>query len=434
MSYENGQVEMWSPDGPSLADLAAMFRAAEADVVYLKRLAINDNSKNQIYINSGNLSDLNILPSLGLSQGEGPLKAPLDFYWLSLDGSLERAAGAQLILYDQYPEVRLSGFLRGTRTAPSHLFRLDRKSSAGRLLFLGVTSTKSIVAYAASATSRIAQEILPEGAYSVVGAFEELPFTDPVGELLQELQEIHKAGPVSGIRFGPEGHIIENTNRNAAGVTLETMLGIAANSSSSPDFKGIELKVFPIGGGPVTLMTPEPTGGFYRDAGIVPFMRRFGRLDESRDRLDFTGRHVANILNATTGLTLGLTGYESQKHVVDIEHGAVELVTPSGENAAIWAFSKLFGHWMRKHPRAIYVPYRKVDGKFHYGPSVFFGEQTDFLLVLRATYDGAIYYDPGIKLENVSSMHPRAKKRNQFRMNRAELHRLYKSFREIELT
>lgn len=429
----DGQTSDQRPDDLTLQQLAGLYRQAGADVIYLKRLAVNDNSKNQIYINSGSLSDLNLLPTLGLEEGDGPLKAPLDFYWLSLDGTLEHAPGAQLILYDQYPEVRLSGFLRGTRNAPSHLFRLERKAGAGRLLFLGITGDRRVLAFAASATSRIARELLPEGSYRRTGAFEELPFTDPVGELLQQLRDIHSAGPVSGIRFGPGGQIIENLNRNAPGVTLETLLGITANASTAPDYKGIELKAFPHAGGPVTLMTPEPTGGLYRDPGIVPFMHRFGRLDHSRDRIDFTGRHLVGVRNPSTGLTLGLAGYNTANETADIEHGAVELVGHLGEIAAEWAFTKLFDHWMRKHPRVMYVPYRKVEGKFHYGPSIYLGEETDFLFVLRATNDGAVYYDPGIKLEHVSSTHPRAKTRNQFRIYRAELHRLYKTFKEIEL-
>lgn len=53
-----------------------------------------------------------------------------------------------------------------------------------------------------------------------------------VGELLELLREISARGFVPTLRPGDTG----------VGMTLETLLGIAANSSRTPDFKGIELK------------------------------------------------------------------------------------------------------------------------------------------------------------------------------------------------
>lgn len=53
-----------------------------------------------------------------------------------------------------------------------------------------------------------------------------------VDELLGLLREVAKKGFVKTLRPGDTG----------VGMTLETLLGIAANSSQAPDFKGIELK------------------------------------------------------------------------------------------------------------------------------------------------------------------------------------------------
>lgn len=52
------------------------------------------------------------------------------------------------------------------------------------------------------------------------------------GELLRLLLEISKRGPVETLRQGDTG----------VGFTLESLLGIRANSSRQPDFRGIELK------------------------------------------------------------------------------------------------------------------------------------------------------------------------------------------------
>lgn len=52
------------------------------------------------------------------------MKATLDFWWVSDNGSAANAPGAQLILYPKYPEVRLSGFLKSCATAPSSHFQV----------------------------------------------------------------------------------------------------------------------------------------------------------------------------------------------------------------------------------------------------------------------------------------------------------------------
>lgn len=56
--------------------------------------------------------------------------------------------------------------------------------------------------------------------------------TDVAAELLDMLKDVSRKGFVRTMRSGDTG----------VGYTLETLLGIAANSSRSPDFKGIEIK------------------------------------------------------------------------------------------------------------------------------------------------------------------------------------------------
>lgn len=63
---------------------------------------------------------------------------------------LKRPEGTQLILYPAYPEVRLSGFLAGCRTAPSeHLQQIprdQRRGTDGRVLVFGTTNDKRTLA------------------------------------------------------------------------------------------------------------------------------------------------------------------------------------------------------------------------------------------------------------------------------------------------
>src|SRR5580704_10997116 len=100
----------------NLDQLKQLLRAADVTQLYLKRLAENDNSKNQVYLGP-DFSALNVLPTGDfVSDPEKPtrLKAPLVFNWLTNSGTVVHAPKAQLILYPQYPEVRFSGFLQGS--------------------------------------------------------------------------------------------------------------------------------------------------------------------------------------------------------------------------------------------------------------------------------------------------------------------------------
>jgi hypothetical protein len=94
--------------------------------IYVKRLAPNDNSKNQVYL-GGSFDILNILPISEISTDSSGdwererFKAKLKFSWIAEDGNLYSAPNSQLILYPKYPEVRFSGFLLGCENPPSDL-------------------------------------------------------------------------------------------------------------------------------------------------------------------------------------------------------------------------------------------------------------------------------------------------------------------------
>src|SRR5574344_1858410 len=117
---------------------------------FYKMLAENDNSKQQIYLGSS-FSVLHQLPFGNIAEfpdNQVPnFKADIELYWINDQGETERAPGAQLILYPKYPEVRLSGFLKGCRTAPSENMkpvpkeqRKTNNTKDGRILFFAVTA------------------------------------------------------------------------------------------------------------------------------------------------------------------------------------------------------------------------------------------------------------------------------------------------------
>ena len=112
-----------------LNTLKAAMVAKRATKLYVKKLSPNDNSKNQVYLGPG-FEALNIIPSKEIYVDGGRtgskrdrFKADVDLCWMDAQGSLFPAKGAQLILYPKYPEVRMSGFLKGCSDAPSKLMQ-----------------------------------------------------------------------------------------------------------------------------------------------------------------------------------------------------------------------------------------------------------------------------------------------------------------------
>jgi hypothetical protein len=218
---------------------------------------------------------------------------------------------------------------------------------------------------------------------------------------------------------------------------LEAVLGIAKNTSGEPDFLGWEVKQFAVedfdrveSAKPITMMTPEPDGGFYKDADVESFIRKFGYADKNDkpDRLNFGGRHVVDVPCTLTKLTLRLVGYEATTAKITDANGQIALVSETDEVAASWSFKKILEHWSHKHSKAVYVPSkRKTEPKWQYayGDKVRSAQGTDSLRLLRAFAAGAMNYDPGIKLENASTDRPKSKKRSQFRVASKNISALY---------
>ncbi|RXS95727.1 MvaI/BcnI restriction endonuclease family protein [Silvibacterium dinghuense] len=421
-------------------------RAAGATQLYLKRLAENDNSKNQVYLGP-DFSALNVLPTgelIGDPEKPTRLKAPMQFSWLSPEGSLALAPGAQLILYPQYPEVRFSGFLKGCSTAPSSLLTVRQ---AGRLLFFGVTAAGHVLGFATSHDSGLARELEGMGLQPSVGVFAQIELevhTDDRSLLISELSRIADLGWIRSKRLNSKGELLQCSAPNCGGYTLEAELGIRPNGISDPDFHGWEIKQHavtnlqrPSSGGPITLMTPEPTGGIYVDMGVREFIRRYGYPDRSvTDRMNFGGIHNALKICTATNLALTLEGYDpARQKITDFSKG-ISLLDQHGESAATWHYKDLLSHWTRKHAKAAYIPslHRKApENEYQYGKRVRLAEGTEFLLFVKAVASGAVYYDPGIKIVGVSTQKPELKKRSQFRIKSANIPLLYKSLGEFDL-
>jgi hypothetical protein len=445
-----------------LPALARRLRDLGAREVLVKRLAPNDNGKNQIYL-AGDVSSLGEIPTgevvyvPGTSNKKdapkrGPIfRASIALFWLRPEDGIEPALHAKLILYPQYSEVRLSGFVKGCRAAPSELFDVTRRGRVpGRVLVLAPIDDGRVIATAFAPESPEAATLrqVDGERYGVMHRFElavEAPQVSSEQLLISKLRDIHEREWLEPVYLEADGTFSPCAGTNCGGVTLESHLGIRANGSSEPDFHGWEVKqhgVFSLArprAARITLMTPEPSGGVYADEGAGVFIRRWGYPDRKgrTDRINFGGVYRSGAaLHGLTGLRLALHGYDIGTGAFD-GNGEIVLLDADETVAASWSFAKMMDHWKRKHAKAAFVPSqirRKPDIRYRYGKEVMLAEGARFKLLLKAFAEGAVYYDPGMKIENAGSATPEVKRRSQFRVDSRRLAGLYERTRLVDVT
>ena len=427
--------------------------------VYVKKLSPNDNSKNQVYL-GGSFDVLNILPVGEImtdSSGNWErdrYKSKIDFYWITENGDLSVAPEAQLILYPKYPEVRFSGFLQRSKEAPSDLMRVR---TPNRILFLGISDNGRVLGFVDEPDSKVANGFDKLKGLPSVAVFKEIALENGViqhdtkQKLLAELKRINSLGWIDSRRLNAQGFDIPCISSNCGGYTLEAELGIKPNGYSEPDYLGWEVKQFGVRdfnkwqSEVITLMTPEPTDGFYVKKGVESFIRKYGYTDKlgREARLNFGGIYKYNVLQPTTKLKLILSGFDAESGKITKTDGFIGLIDIKDNIAAAWSFSSLLKHWNRKHANACFVPSKNRKGEeylysrqqYCYGNNIALGTGTDFTLMLKQISVGNLYYDPGIKLELAidGKRKQNIKRRSQFRIKSANLKALYKSNEVINL-
>ncbi|TYB84224.1 hypothetical protein [Oceaniovalibus sp. ACAM 378] len=97
----------------------------------------------------------------------------------------------------------------------------------------------------------------------------------------------------------------------------------------------------------VTLMTPEPTCGIYRDEGVDVFLRMFGYSDKAgnESRINFGGIYtIDRDFHADTGFALRMTGFDAVTgNITDVD-GAIMLMDRDETIAASWGFKGIMAH------------------------------------------------------------------------------------------
>jgi hypothetical protein len=158
-------------------------------------------------------------------------------------------------------------------------------------------------------------------------------------ELLDKLREVGSQGYIRTLRPGPTG----------VGMTLETLLGIAANSSQAPDYKGIEIKASrsKVAGrqNRNTLFSQVPAWKLSPVGSAWNLLSRFGYEREGRLQL----YHQLDAIKPNSiGLMLEVDSPSSwlKQNFVD---GATK------EHILTWEMEKLRSRLIAKHPATFWV-------------------------------------------------------------------------------
>ena len=318
----------------------------------------------------------------------------------------------------------------------------------GRQLILGVSNDREMYGFVTSDDSELANELISLKGYELEGIFKVITLAkgtiikDTKLSLLKELKRIYELGWIDSKRFNKHGQIIECNAPQCGGYTLEAELGIIPNANTEPDYLGYEIKQFKvsnfdkINSGVITLITPEPDGGYYVEKGIQPFLHKYGYPDKKiADRINFGGIYKVGDFHKKTKLGILLFGFDFTTNKILDPNGGIYLIDERDNIAASWSFSSILSHWNLKHAKASYIPSKKhIDPclQYHYGNNIMIGHETDFTYFLSQLSLKNVYYDPAIKVENVSTK-PKHKPRSQFRIKSRYVTSLYKHFEIVDL-
>lgn len=164
-------------------------------------------------------------------------------------------------------------------------------------------------------------------------------------ELLSKLRVIGQKGWVPSLRSGDTG----------VGFTLETLLGIPANASRTPDFKGVEIKSGRAKSSNQTLFAKTPDWKGSPSKSALELLNRRGRYSEEKQRLQLFHSIFAPRPNS----------YDLQLEV-DHEKGLLKqfcVILDKHEDDVFWELEVLQEALRKKHAETFWVRSKNRDGK-----------------------------------------------------------------------
>ena len=204
-------------------------------------------------------------------------------------------------------------------------------------------------------------------------------------ELLQKIADISRKGWVPSLRAGDTG----------IGFTLETLLGIPANSSKTPDYKGIELKSARARRtNRKTLFGKVPNWKLSKLKSSEQVLKEFGYWRDGCNRLNCT---VSALKPNSQGLYFVLGEDEKYLYESSSKEGL--------ENFLTWPVDGLMNQLARKHRETFWVSAdSKVEAgsEFFHFKSVIHTKNPNVQNLALALRSGVITMDHLIKDENGS--------------------------------
>lgn len=319
MSYSFNELDHQSIS--SIKEIEEILTSHHCEQAFIKKLAKNNNDKNQIYIHRsvGVFNSIFDLDFIERDFSESTTKPASDnskripaaifksFSWVNVDRELIRVRECKAILYAQYPETRLSRFQTKSGSMPRSMSVEYTKlpEILNRYLILGATRDGEAIAI---------QVVGPAPDFEE--EFEKLPFVadtsvirhivlsedqTPTDELMSLLRSKVANKNYPGTILRPSGVSDPFNGTQVPGYTLESALGIASNANKDGDFRGIELKATTQK--KVTLMTTEPDEGPYAES-FASFVQKFGYTQDNGATYRMNGLHRCGVRVDKTGLTL----------------------------------------------------------------------------------------------------------------------------------
>jgi len=197
----------------------------------------------------------------------------------------------------------------------------------------------------------------------------------------------------------------------AAGYTLEALMGVPTNSDSGPDIDGFELKAFRHSD-TMTLMTPGADGGLAHTLGMRKFLQNHGTPGRDGVSMRFVGvQRVGEV--SSNGRLLTMIGPPEEPGLTR----SVDLIeVGSGALLEQWSGHRLSQHWLYKQNLAFYVAgIRNKNTNTVVFTDYFRCEGTSPVRLMKALQDGKIYYDPAHTLKTQD-----LKTRSQWRVSTAK--------------
>lgn len=431
----------------------------EVTHVLVKPLPKNANDKNQVYWSSdfsmlGSLFDLvfgdrDFSTSTTKRRSDSKKRIPeavfKSFHWIDTSGEAVEARNVKMLIYAQYPEMRLSGFKTVENEIPISLSVEQTKQSPNqkRLMVLARTKDAGVLAMMIYPGPNLIAQVksLPGfmGSRVVKRLLETTGASDELKNRLKSV--LGKWTP--GVRLDSKGKTLPFNGTQVCGYTLEHGLDIRPNSDKDGDYLGIELKTHT--SAKVTLMTTEPDMGEYKDD-FNNFMKRRGYLDAKGESYRLTGVHREGIKCVKSGLTLRVMNYDPEQPFSsqldkDIHIG---LFDDNGVCTAGWSKERILNSWGAKHNEAVYIRAEKrdatessVDGAkydIRFKNELIWCRGTGPEKLLKAIISGIVIFDPAPKYvhENPS----KSKRRSQWRVNdiARALEHLYDSVEWCEIS